>query len=211
MTTANNMDTQVELGGYVGYSCILFGDSLRKAGGYRYYSIEMNPEFAAVIMSLVDPAGLSDIVTVIVGDAWPSLLQLYVGGVRQIDLLFLDHYKPAYASDLKLAEDYGFIKPGSVVVANDVVKRGTNSPAYLFWVRSGMRPKWKIVLGKADLEKTCAKEHGTAMKQYGKKCGISKMTQSTGDPGLVYEGGLVESFEPTGKLVCDQLVTERSC
>jgi catechol O-methyltransferase len=57
------------LGGYIGYSCILFGDAVRKAGGERYYSLEMNPEFAAVIMSLVDLAGLSGIVKVIVGSS----------------------------------------------------------------------------------------------------------------------------------------------
>ena len=44
----------VELGGYVGYSAVLFGDCVRSVGGRRYYSLERNPEFAAVIMSLVE-------------------------------------------------------------------------------------------------------------------------------------------------------------
>jgi catechol O-methyltransferase len=61
--------TMVELGGYVGYSCILFGDAVRKAGGKRYISLERSPEFAAVVASLVDLAGLSDIVKVVVGSS----------------------------------------------------------------------------------------------------------------------------------------------
>ncbi len=40
----------VELGGYIGYSSLLFGDAVRKAGGKHYYSLERNPEFAAVII-----------------------------------------------------------------------------------------------------------------------------------------------------------------
>jgi len=44
---------QVELGGYVGYSTLLFADAVRSSGGSHYYSLERNPEFAAVITSLL--------------------------------------------------------------------------------------------------------------------------------------------------------------
>jgi catechol O-methyltransferase len=33
--------TIVELGGYVGYSALLFGDALKRCGGKRYYSLEV--------------------------------------------------------------------------------------------------------------------------------------------------------------------------
>ena len=54
-------------------------------------------------MSLVNLAGLSDVVKVGPSDA--SLERLHsTRQLQHIDLLFLDHYKPAYATDLKLCE-----------------------------------------------------------------------------------------------------------
>ena len=43
----------------------LFGAALRRAGGTHYYSLERNPEFAAVTASLVELAGLRDLVRVV--------------------------------------------------------------------------------------------------------------------------------------------------
>lgn len=113
--------TMVELGGYVGYSAILFGEAFRQAGGQRYWCLERNPEFAAVISSLVDLAGLGDTVRVVVGSSHRSLRRLYESGdFKRIDLLFLDHYKPAYTTDLKLCETLGLIHPGAVLCADNV-------------------------------------------------------------------------------------------
>lgn len=110
----------VELGGYVGYSAIAFGTALRKAGGKRYYSLEFNAEFGAVIGSLVDLAGLSDIVKVVIGASSDSLRRLHSGGVlKQIDLLFLDHYKPLYVDDLKICEEMGLVTQGSILAADN--------------------------------------------------------------------------------------------
>jgi catechol O-methyltransferase len=132
----------VELGGYVGYSCILFGDAVRKAGGQRYYSLEMKPEFAAVIMSLVDLAGLSDVVKVVVRKSDASIARLYHGGIlKHIDLMYLDHYKPAYATDLKLCEELGLITPGSVLAADNVIYPG--NPPYLEYVMKSVEEKRK--------------------------------------------------------------------
>lgn len=110
----------VELGGYCGYSAIAFGAALREAGGKRYYSLEYNPEFGAVISSLVDLAGLGDIVKVEIGASSSSLRRLFADGVlKKIDLLFLDHVKPLYTSDLKLCEELGLVGPGSVLAADN--------------------------------------------------------------------------------------------
>lgn len=110
----------VELGGYVGYSAIAFGAALRASGGERYLSLEMNPEFGAVITSLVNLAGLQDIVTVEIGKSSASLRRLSTAGVlKHVDLLFLDHYKPAYTSDLKLCEELGLVGIGTVLAADN--------------------------------------------------------------------------------------------
>ncbi|KAI0175853.1 S-adenosyl-L-methionine-dependent methyltransferase [Hypoxylon sp. FL1284] len=162
----------VELGGYVGYSAVAFGAALRDAGGKRYYSLETNPEFAAVILMLVDLAGLNDIVKVVVGSSTSSLERLSKDGtLKHIDLLFLDHYKPAYTTDLKLCEELGLVSVGSVYAADNVVKPG--NPPYLEYVRSTVEEK----------------RH---------KISDGNKPSSRGNPNLVYESQFVEGWEPSG-------------
>ena len=210
----------VELGGYIGYSvsrsrwlflvntmfkglmllpqAVLFGDAVRKAGGKRYFSLERNPEFAAVIMSLVDLAGLSEIVKVVVGSSADSIKRLHAEkSLEHIDLIFLDHYKPAYTTDLKLCEHLKLVTPGSVLAADNVIKPG--NPPYLEYVRSS-------VAKKRDQYKA-AKTNGVDIagfgdrwkNQYQKREGEEKLsTEVKGNPHLLYDSGLVHSFEPTG-------------
>ncbi|RYP40930.1 hypothetical protein DL767_001411 [Monosporascus sp. MG133] len=162
----------VELGGYVGYSAIAFAAALRAAGGKQYFSLEMNPEFGAVISMLVDLAGLRDIVTVVVGASSDSLRRLHAEGkLGRIDLLFLDHYKPAYTMDLKLCEELGLVGPGSVYAADNVVKPG--NPPYLEYVRSTVEQK----------RRSSRNADGATPK---------------GNPNLVYESEFIEGWEPSG-------------
>lgn len=190
-------ETMVELGGYVGYSAILFGDAVRRAGGRQYFSLERNPEFAAVIMSLVELAGLSDVVKVVVGRSGDSLERLHKDGtLQQIDLLFLDHYKPAYTTDLKLCEQLGLVKPGSVLAADNVIKPG--NPPYLEYVRSTISQKReRHEKGEGNgAETEFAK--GTT-NQYEKREGEEELNaEIKGNPNLVYESKIFHSFEPTG-------------
>lgn len=190
--------TMVELGGYVGYSALLFGDAVRRAGGKRYFSFERNPEFAAVIMALVDLAGLSDVVKVIVGPSDESIKRLHASGTLQhIDLMFLDHYKPAYVTDLKLCEQLKLIGPGSVLAADNVIKPG--NPPYLAYVRSTVEQK-RDKLNKADAEEQESATFPDRTKnQYRAREGEEQLnTELKGNPDLVYESKLVHSFEPTG-------------
>ncbi|KAI8936046.1 hypothetical protein NX059_007547 [Plenodomus lindquistii] len=188
--------TMVELGGYVGYSCILFGDAVRKAGGERYFSLERDPAFAAVIMSLVDLAGLSDLVKVIVGSSDESIARLTSSGqLKHVDLMFLDHYKPAYTTDLKLCEELGLITKGSVLAADNVIKPG--NPPYLKYVRSSVDEKVKEA-GEGGATKLDGIAE-TNVKMYEKRYGKAKFSESKGNPNLKYESKLVNSFEPTGE------------
>lgn len=188
----------VELGGYIGYSTLLFASHLRDIsssgetclGKPQYFCLEMSPLFAAIIMAFVDLAGLSDIVTVVIGSSSTSLKRLHGEGVlKKIDLLFLDHFKPAYVSDLKLCESLGMIVSGSVLAADNVVKPG--NPPYLKYVRMNVEEK-------KEAEKKALEE----MVNDGIKLidgGVGPM----GDPTLKYESRMVESFEPTGIPVRD--------
>ncbi|KIX09829.1 uncharacterized protein Z518_00910 [Rhinocladiella mackenziei CBS 650.93] len=190
--------TMVELGGYVGYSSILFGDAVRRAGGARYFSLERNPEFAAVIASLVDLAGLSDIVKVIVGSSDVSIKRLHSNGtLRHIDLMFLDHYKPAYTTDLKWCEELDLIAPGSVLAADNVIKPG--NPPYLEYVRSTVEQKLHATRTAPTVNGVDSRFAERTAKQYLKREGEAKLDETrVGNPLLIYESKLVHSFEPSG-------------
>ena len=171
---------------------------MRQAGGRRYFSLERNPEFAAVIMSLVDLAGLSDTVKVVVGSSADSIKRLHASGtLTKIDLMFLDHYKPAYTSDLKLCEHLKLVTPGAVLAADNVIKPG--NPPYLEYVRSNVLDKQKQY---ASGEKKNVETAGFEDKwkdQYKKREGEEKLsTEIKGNPNLIYESKLINSYEPTG-------------
>ena len=189
-------EVMVELGGYIGYSALLFGDAVRRAGGKRYYSLERNPEFAAVIMCLVELAGLSDVIKVVVGSSDESIQRLYDSKtIEHIDLMFLDHYKPAYTSDLKLCEHLGLIGPGSVLAADNVIMPG--NPPYLEYVRRSVEDKRSKAKGVAEGD--AARFPDIYKNQYKKREGEEKLsTDVEGNPNLIYESKLIKSFEPTG-------------
>lgn len=162
----------------MGYSTILFANAVRAAGGKHYYSLENSPEFAAVIMALVDLAGLRDMVRVVVGKADASIRRLVSSkAIDHIGLLFLDHVKPLYIADLKLCEQLGLIRPGSVLAADNMIKPG--NPLYLEYVRSTVAEKRARVQG----HKAAADRPDQGLE---------------GNPNLVYESKMVEGFEPTG-------------
>lgn len=125
--------TIVELGGYLGYSAILFADTMRRnhvpGQKLRFWSIEINDEFAVIARQLIGFAGLSDIVTVVVGRADNSLRRLKEDGcLEKINFLFLDHVEGLYGSDFKICEDLGLLQKGAVVVVDYVVRPG--APEY---------------------------------------------------------------------------------
>ncbi|KAI9743449.1 MAG: hypothetical protein M1818_002761 [Claussenomyces sp. TS43310] len=185
--------TMVELGGYCGYSTILLADALREAGGEKLYSLERNVQFAQNIKALVQFAGLSDIVEVIVGPSSDGIQRLYdTGNVKHIDMMFLDHYKPAYTIDLKLCESLGLVGKGTVLAADNVITPG--NPPYLKYVRSSV-PQKKAALGQESKQDTENFDRRSAA-QYGEVEILSIVAR--GNPNLIYESTLIDSFEPTG-------------
>ena len=153
-----------------------------------------------MIQSLVSLAGLSDIIKVEIGSSDASIKRLHdSGALKHIDLMFLDHYKPAYKTDLKLCEELKLVTPGSVLAADNVIKPG--NPPYLEYVRSSVEEK-REAIKKADAE------HGPDARfadktagQYAKRQGQEQLHLSQGNPNLVYKSELINSFEPTGEPV----------
>lgn len=83
----------IELGGYVGYSAILFGDALRAHRGKRFLSIERNPKMTAVANQLIELAELRNVVKILVGSSNEVLLELVRDQkeISQIEMMFIDH------------------------------------------------------------------------------------------------------------------------
>lgn len=189
--------TMLELGGYCGYSTILFASTQRACGGKKYYSLERSPKFAKNITALVKLAGLENFVDVVVGSSDESIKRLHhEGKVERVDMMFLDHYKPAYLTDLKLCESLDLIHQGTVLAADNVIKPG--NPPYLEYVRSSVTEKRERLSKKGD-SRDVEKEFGRNADQYGV---VEKLGEIEGNPNLVYESKLVHSFEPTGVPVC---------
>lgn len=149
-------------------------------------------------MSLVDLAGLSDIVKVVVGSSADSIKRLHANGtLRHIDLVFLDHYKPAYTTDLKLCEHLKLVTPGTVMAADNVIKPG--NPPYLEYVRSSVEVKQGLAEARSTNNADTAAFGDRWKNQYQKREGEEKLSKEVkGNPNLIYESRLVNSYEPTG-------------
>ncbi|CAN9211118.1 unnamed protein product [Alternaria alternata] len=118
----------VELGGYVGYSAIKFGQALRNVGGQRYLSLEASPEYAEIARSFIRLAGLDDVVQVIVGPSSGSLVDLATSDPPvKIDVLFIDHAASLYEQDLKLAETHSLLSMQAVVIADNILDTEANT------------------------------------------------------------------------------------
>ena len=186
----------IEFGSYIGYSTILFSDAVRRGGGKKYISFERDAKFAGVAGALVELAGLDDIVTFVVGSSSKNLLAEHAAGRLQVvDMMFLDHYKPAYVRDLKICESLGLIRAGTVLAADNVITPG--NPSYLEYVRSSPREKErKATEGSGSETAADQRFQQRTINQYDNV--EEDDAVAPGNPGMVYESYLVQSEEPTG-------------
>lgn len=187
----------VELGSYVGYSTILFADAVKRNGGKQYISFERDPKFAAVASALVGLAGLDDIVTVIVGSSSKNLFAQHAEGkLKTIDMMFLDHYKPAYVRDLKICESLGLIQEGTVLAADNVISPG--NPSYLEYVRSSPTEKRQRLSSQGGKQQTLDSRFSErTVNQYSNFEEDDAI--ASGNPDIIYESYIVHSEEPTGE------------
>lgn len=115
---------------------------------------------------------------IIVGSSSDSLRALHASAkLSQMDFVFLNHGdKPAARlPELQLCEQLGLVRTGTVVVADNVIQQG-NAP-YLAYVRSDVESKKRACVSRPQ---------------------AVNATDSTvrGNPNLVYESQLIQSFEP---------------
>jgi len=113
--------TVLEFGTLGGYSTILLARAL-PAGG-RLITLEANAEYAEVARRSIGRAGLAAVVDLRVGPALETLPALEEEGAGPFDLTFIDADKvntPNY-----FAWALGHSDPGSLIVADNVVRDGT--------------------------------------------------------------------------------------
>ena len=186
----------IEFGSYVGYSTILFANAVREHGGARYISFERDAKFSGIASALVRLAGLNDIVSFVVGSSSKNIFAEHANGrLQQVDMVFLDHYKPSYVRDLKICESLGLIAEGTVLAADNIITPG--NPSYLEYVRSSPEEKRRKL---AEMG-----QQGVAIDQRFQQRTVNQYNNveednavAPGNPEIVYESYLVHSEEPTG-------------
>jgi predicted O-methyltransferase YrrM len=115
----------LEIGTLGGYSTIWLATALPDDGSL--ISLELEPSYAKVAHANVQRAGLAGLVEIRVGPALDRLRELIDEGAGPFDLTFIDADKPATPEYFQLALELS--RPGSVIVADNVVRDGALADA----------------------------------------------------------------------------------
>jgi predicted O-methyltransferase YrrM len=110
----------LEIGTLGGYSTIWLARALPADG--TLVSMEVNQVHAEIARKNIETAGLSSVVTVVVGPAVRSLERLIEDKVEPFDLVFIDADKESNPDYLKLSVKLS--RPGTVIVGDNVVRNG---------------------------------------------------------------------------------------
>lgn len=143
----------VELGTYCGYGALRIAAAAPAA---RVVSVELAAANAEVARRIWSHAGVGDRVRCVVGTvgdggATLDLLQNECGCAEgMVDLLFIDHDKSAYLTDLHSIVGRRWLHPGSIVVADNVGIPG--APAYRRYMRDQQNRQWRTTEHRTHVE-----------------------------------------------------------
>jgi caffeoyl-CoA O-methyltransferase len=124
LVAASKTKRALEIGGASGYSAIWIGMGLRETGG-QLVTMEYDPVRAKELAENIKRAGLSDLVTVVAGDAFERLPS--VSG--SFDFVFLDAWKKDYKRFLDLMLPR--LNKGGLFVAHNVVNKRSEMGDFL--------------------------------------------------------------------------------
>jgi catechol O-methyltransferase len=136
----------LELGTYCGYSALRMAVAAPSA---QIVSIEFNRANAEIARRILEHAGVGGRVTIVVGtlgdggttiDALRRAHGFHPGSV---DLAFIDHAKDAYLPDLQLIMQEGWLRPGALVVADNVKVPG--APEYHAYMAQNEGKLWRTI------------------------------------------------------------------
>lgn len=143
----------LELGTYCGYSALRMAVTAPAA---RIVSVEFNEENARIARRIHEYAGVGGRITVVVGtlgDGGRTIDALRAAqGLRanSVDLVFIDHDKDAYLPDLQLILQAGWLRPGGLVVADNVKFPG--APEYRAYMGRNEGRLWRTVEHETHVE-----------------------------------------------------------
>jgi catechol O-methyltransferase len=144
----------LELGTYCGYSALRMARAMPE--GARVVSIEFNPANAAIARRIWDHAGIDDRLNVVVGTLGDGgrtvdVLEAEHGfAPGSVDFAFLDHDKDAYLPDLRLMLERGWLRTGSIVVADNIKFPG--APEYRAFMAEQEGRTWRTVEHETHVE-----------------------------------------------------------
>ncbi|MDO5036010.1 MAG: O-methyltransferase [Porphyromonas sp.] len=107
----------LELGTYSAYATVCLAEGLPQGG--RVTTVEANDELESLIRNIVEEAGLSESIEVIIGDAMEVIHKLQLDDVR---LVFLDADKQHYPEYYDLLIDR--LPPDSYIIADNTLWSG---------------------------------------------------------------------------------------
>ena len=138
MVTSSNATRALEIGGANGYSAIWIGLGLRQTHGHLT-TIEYDPARAKAATENIRKAGLSDIVTVVPGDAFIAIPKVQ----GEFDFVFLDAWKRDYKRFLDMV--FPRLRPGGLFLAHNVVNKKNEMTDFLTAVQTDPRMFTSIV------------------------------------------------------------------
>eukprot|EP01084_Bolivina_argentea_P264124 447302_1 len=151
----------LELGTYCGYSSIRMVTTNKNKNNIndtRLYSIEINQYNKWIAEQLINYSGYDNNIKIFNGNTRNIIPKLkgeickYDKDFNGFDLIFIDHAKDLYLSDLQLIEKCDLIKQGSYVVADNVLVFGLNN--YLSHVRNSGKYESKIYESYLEYDKS---------------------------------------------------------
>jgi predicted O-methyltransferase YrrM len=116
MAASSGATRALEIGGASGYSAIWIGLGLRETGG-RLTTIEYDPARAHLLADNVRRASLSDIVSVVPGDAFKEIPKL----TGDFDFVFVDAWKRDYKRFFDVL--FPRLRPHGLFLAHNVVNK----------------------------------------------------------------------------------------
>jgi predicted O-methyltransferase YrrM len=134
----------VEVGSATGFGAINMGIAFERNGG-QLFTLDIDSKMIQATREHVAAMGLEKTVTAIEGDALKTL----PGLTGEFDFVFLDAVKQDYLKYLQLLEPK--LKPGAVVVADNVIRSERQMKDYLDYVKSS--PNYDTVIIRASMEK----------------------------------------------------------
>jgi predicted O-methyltransferase YrrM len=138
MVASSGATRALEIGGASGYSAIWIGLGLRQTGG-KLTTIEYDPDRAKAAADNIRRAGLSDIVTVVSGDAFTAIPKLS----GEFDFVFLDAWKRDYRRFFDLV--FPRLRVRGLFLAHNVVNKQSEMPDFLATIQKNPAVMTSIV------------------------------------------------------------------